>query len=189
MKLSEVWTSLESPNRLFSWVSESEGLVRGPCNLILAGTGVMQPSNNPSVYRPNEYTVYWKADGLTWPSPGLEKWVSRWGDQALRALTEKGPKRQRAHKVYAKIANCLKNSTMSVKFRPILETSASLPRDNIYGPGGRSPRSPRIPQAWPSRLGHQCSWHTRHYVRHSVLPCQCRVSDLSVSFIVHSLFS
>ena len=23
----------------------------------------------------------------------------------------------------------------------------------------------RIPQAWPSRLGHQCSWHTRHYTR------------------------
>ena len=61
------------------------------------------------------------------------------GDQALRALTEKGPKRQRAHKVYAKIANCLKNSTMSVKIGSILEISAapqSLPRDKIYGPGG-----------------------------------------------------
>ena len=37
VQLSEVWTSLESPNRLFSWVSESEA--HGPCNLILAGTG------------------------------------------------------------------------------------------------------------------------------------------------------
>ena len=69
------------------------------------------------------------------------------GDQALRALTEKGPKRQRAHKVYAKIANCLKNSTMSVKIGPILEISTaphqSLPRDKIYGPGGGGPSGPR----------------------------------------------
>ena len=117
------------------------------------------------------------------------------GDQALRALTEKGPKRQRAHKVYAKIANCLKNSKMSVKIWPILEISAtpqSLPRDKIYGPGGGGGGGPPVPadsQSLASRLGHQCSWHTRHYVRRSVLPCQCRVSDLSASFIVHSLFS
>ena len=63
----------------------------------------------------------------------------------MRALTEKGPKRQRAHKVYAKIANCLENSTMSVKIGPILEISAapqSLQRDKIYGPGGAVPPVP-----------------------------------------------
>ena len=92
------------------------------------------------------------------PRPG--EMSSEVGDQALRALTEKGPKRQRAHKVYAKIANCLKNSTMSVKFRPILETSAtlqSLPRDKIYGPGGGG-GGPPGPRGFP-KPG-QAAWAT-----------------------------
>ena len=45
---------------------------------------------------------------------GLEKCVPRWGDQALGALTEKGPKRQKGHKVYlCKNSKLPKNSTMS----------------------------------------------------------------------------
>ena len=61
------------------------------------------------------------------------------GDQALRALAEKGPKT--AHKVYAKIANSLKISTMSVKRAHFLEISGPLdPSQGIkfMGPGGTS---------------------------------------------------
>ena len=108
---------------------------------------------------------------------------------------EKGRKRQRAHKVYAKIANCLKNSTMSVKIGPILEISAapqSLPRDKIYGPGGGAvPRSPRIPKAWPSRLSHQCSWHGIHDTTSGAAFCLVSVACLTSlsrsKFIVYFL--
>ena len=83
------------------------------------------------------------------PRPG--EMSSEVGGPGLEGPYGKGTKRQRAHKVYAKIANCLKNSTMSVKFGPVLETSAalqSLPRDKIYGPGGGG--GPPVPADSPS---------------------------------------
>ena len=70
--------------------------------------------------------------GGTWP----------WGP-----LRKGAPSAKRAHKVYVKIANCLKNSTMSVKgsiFRNIGSPLGPLPRDEISG--ARGDRSPRFLQ-------------------------------------------
>ena len=95
--------------------------------------------------------------------PRTGEMSSEVGDQALKTLTEKGPKRQRAHKVYAKIANCLKSSTMSVKIVPILEISAApqsipIPRDKIYGPGAGGGGGSPGPRGFP-KPG-QAAWAT-----------------------------
>ena len=62
-------------------------------------------------------------------------------DQVLGALTEKGPKR-RTHKVYVKISNCLKNSTMSVKrvhFKKCRVPLGPSQEMKFLGPGATGP--------------------------------------------------
>ena len=117
------------------------------------------------------------------------------GDQALRVLREKGPKRQKGPQNVCKNSKLPKKTAQCQSKGPILEISAaprSLPRDKIYGTrGDRSPRfipvSPAL--AKPPVPPVQCSWYTRHYVRHSVLPFSvaCLTSLSRSYFIVYFL--
>ena len=81
----------------------------------------------------------------------------------LGALTEKGPKRQKSpQSVYVKIANCLRNSTMSVKRAHVIKHRVPLgPSQEIKflghggdlssGPQNLTPSPPRFLQPWPEQ--------------------------------------
>ena len=66
--------------------------------------------------------------------PRLGEMSSEVGGPGLEGPYGKGTQAPRAHKVYAKIANCLKNSTTSVKIGPIREISAAHRHSDLERP-------------------------------------------------------